>query len=359
MTTPRQNNLKYVTQSEMSSFFIDNIGIPSVKSYGAVGDGVTDDTTKIQDAIDDAIANDIIFLFFPPGDYYYTGTFINIEQLTLIGINATLLGYTIYEFSSVFPMYNGALRQAIINGNFSVNQRAVSGIVTLAAGKYGHDRWKAGTSGCTYTFSTAENVTTITITSGSLQQVIEGTNLITGTYTLSWTGTAQGKIGTGNYGTSSLTGSATGGTNLTIEFGTGTLSKVQFNYGTIALPSQHKFYQDEFFNSRRYNLRLNATQAYTEFGTGIAVTTTRAIIHLKFPVSTRIAPTLLSSGNFRLYKSDGTAQAVTSIGLNGGANGTDATSLLVDVASGLTPGCATTLTASNDTSAYINFDAEL
>jgi len=118
-------------------------------------------------------------------------------------------------------------RQAIINGNFQVNQRVVSGTVTLAAGAYGHDRWKAGASGCTYTFSTSANITTLTITAGSLQQVIEGINLTTGTYTLSWTGTAQGKIGAGSLSASGVTGSVTGGSNITIEFETGTLSKVQ------------------------------------------------------------------------------------------------------------------------------------
>jgi hypothetical protein len=109
------------------------------------------------------------------------------------------------------------LKNQIINGNFQVNQRAVSGTVVLTAGQYGHDRWKAGASGCTYTFATVENVTTITISAGSLIQVIEGLNLETGTYVLSWNGTAQGKIGAGSYGNSGITGAVVGGTNLNIQ----------------------------------------------------------------------------------------------------------------------------------------------
>ena len=127
-------------------------------------------------------------------------------------------------------------KNAIINGNFAINQRDKSGTVTLAAGFYGHDRWKAGASGCTYTFATSANVTTLTITAGSLQQVIGGANLFTDTYALSWQGTAQGKIGAGAYSASGVTGSVTGGANLTIEFGTGTLSLVQFERGTVATP---------------------------------------------------------------------------------------------------------------------------
>lgn len=127
-------------------------------------------------------------------------------------------------------------RNLVINSNFAVNVRGVSGTVVLAAGDYGHDQWKAGSSGCTYTFATVENVTTITITAGSLQQIIPGTNLYSGTHSLSWAGTAQGKIDSGSYSSSGLTGTATGGTNLTIEFNTGTLSQVTLNKGPTALP---------------------------------------------------------------------------------------------------------------------------
>lgn len=122
----------------------------------------------------------------------------------------------------------------LINGGFDVNQRAVSGTVVLAAGDYGHDMWKAGSSGCTYTFATVNNVTTITISAGSLQQVVYGKNLVSGTYCLGWSGTAQGKIDSGSYADTGLTGTATGGTNLTVEFGTGTLSNVSLIEGSIA-----------------------------------------------------------------------------------------------------------------------------
>lgn len=141
---------------------------------------------------------------------------------------------------------------AIINGNFGVNQRIVSGTVTLAAGAYGHDRWKAGALGCVYTFATVNNVTTITISAGSLLQVIEGANLFTGTYVLSFTGTAQGKIGAGSYGASGITGSVTGGSNLNIEFNTGTVSLVQFEQGSIPTPFEQRSLGAELERCQRY-----------------------------------------------------------------------------------------------------------
>jgi hypothetical protein len=143
-------------------------------------------------------------------------------------------------------------KNVIINGNFNINQRVVSGTVTLTAGSYGHDRWKAGASGCTYTFATANNITTLTITAGSLIQVVEGNNLISDTYCLSFTGTAQGKIGAGSYGASGITGSATGGTNLNIEFNTGTLSLVQLEKNLAPTPFEHRFFNQELLLSQRY-----------------------------------------------------------------------------------------------------------
>ena len=143
-------------------------------------------------------------------------------------------------------------KNTIINGNFGINQRGVSGTVTLSAGDYGHDRWKAGASGCTYTFATSNNVTTITITAGSLMQVIEGINLQSGTHTLSWAGTAQGRVDAGSYGDSGLTGTAVGGTNQTVEFGTGTVSLVQYEAGSVATPFEHRQYGQELALCQRY-----------------------------------------------------------------------------------------------------------
>ena len=152
-------------------------------------------------------------------------------------------------------------KNKIINGNFLINQRLVSGTVTLSAGAYGHDRFKAGSSGATYTFATSANVTTITITAGSLIQVVEGNNLQSGTHVLSWTGTAQGKIGGGSYAASGVTGTATGGTNLSIEFNTGTISKVQLEAGSTASAFEHRMFGTELQLCSRYFWRqYNAGQ---------------------------------------------------------------------------------------------------
>jgi hypothetical protein len=125
-----------------------------------------------------------------------------------------------------------AFKNRLINAQLLINQRGVSGTVTLSAGAYGHDRFKAGASGCTYTFATTNNVTTLTISAGSLQQVIEGLNLESGTYTLSWTGTVQGKIGAGSYGASGITGSITGDVLTVTAIGSGAVAQGQTLSGT-------------------------------------------------------------------------------------------------------------------------------
>lgn len=124
------------------------------------------------------------------------------------------------------------------NNGFSINQRGYVSGTALAAGIYGHDRWKAGAGGGTYTFTQSGGpTTTVTITAGTLQQVIEGASVAGGNYMLSWTGTAQGRVGAGSYAASpvALTG-ITAGANLTIEFNAGTLGQVKLEGGTVATP---------------------------------------------------------------------------------------------------------------------------
>ena len=187
----------------------------------------------------------------------------------------------------------------IINGCFRVNQRVKSGTVTLAAGVYGHDRWKAGASGCTYTFAASGGVTTLTITAGSLIQVVEGLNLETATYCLSWTGTATGKIGAGSLSASGVTESVTGGTDLSIEFSAGTLSRVKLEKGTVVTPFTKRAFGEELALCQRYFQKSYSYSVAPGTAT-IAGTTTQGIMtawllyacKISFGVQMRISPTL-------------------------------------------------------------------
>jgi hypothetical protein len=255
-----------------------------------------------------------------------------------------------------------AFKNRLINSQLLINQRSVSGTVSLAAGAYGHDRFKAGASGCTYTFATSNNVTTLTISAGSLQQVVEGLNLESGTYTLSWTGTAQGKIGAGSYGASGITGSITGGTNTTIEFNTGTLSLPQLEKGSSATSFDYRPYGTELALCQRYYYKLTpAISGSNTLGVGRAELTTLANTMLFFPVSMRIAPTALeqsgTAGDYAVRYTNSGVATCSSVPAFSDANTINAT-INLTVSSGLTGGQAVAGRAVN-TNAYLAWSAEL
>jgi hypothetical protein len=208
-----------------------------------------------------------------------------------------------------------AFKNRLINAQLLINQRGVSGTVSLAAGAYGHDRFKAGASGCTYTFATTNNVTTLTISAGSLQQVIEGLNLESGTYTLSWTGTAQGKIGAGSYGASGITGSITGGTNTTIEFNTGTLSLPQLEVGSTATSFDYRPYGTELALCQRYYYKTYNTNVAVGTSTvegvmSLEVLADGTLTRLK-PFSARLPVSMRAQPTVTAYSETGTADRIS------------------------------------------------
>jgi len=255
---------------------------------------------------------------------------------------------------------NGPLagtRNKAINGAFWFNRRAyVSGAATTV-GQYTLDRWKVtGTGGVT--FSTTANKTTITIPSGqTIQQVIEGLNLQSGTYVLSWEGTAQGRIAAGSYGASgAVTASITGGTNTTIEFNTGTVTNVQLELGTVATPFETRLYGLELSFCQRYLPALVSDGTVSLFGSGFAGSTTSFTTYVPFQVPARVAPTsiVLSSASHVTASIAGSNFVPSAVAL-GSARSTTAASL------GLTLGSSTTTGFGgqvyfNSTSGSILFD---
>jgi hypothetical protein len=190
----------------------------------------------------------------------------------------------------------------VINGGFTINQRGYTTGSALGAGAYGHDRWKGGAGGGTYTFSGSTSPTTITITDGTLQQVIEGASLESGTVILSWEGTATARFDSGSYAASPITTTATAGTNLTIEFGTGTVSKVMLYLGAVAYPWQPRQYADELALCQRYYEKSYNDDVAP--GTG----TTVGAVRRCFPPPVRQfveykVPKRISTTNFRVYDS--------------------------------------------------------
>lgn len=167
------------------------------------------------------------------------GTFTNLLALVVSFTAAGNLGAT--GANGVSPT-----RNRIINGNFRVNQRVYVSTTATAVGTYMHDRWKSNTANSAYTFTQGAPDTSITITAGTIVQIIENENVEGGTYRLSWAGAAtlrwaQGATAaaalaalSGGFAASpiSVTG-VTAGNFIAVEAATGTLGTVLFEAGTV------------------------------------------------------------------------------------------------------------------------------
>ncbi|WP_426391975.1 hypothetical protein [Variovorax sp. R-27] len=194
-------------------------------------------------------------------------------------------------------------RNLVDNRTFVINQRVKAGTVVLAAGEYGHDRWKAGASGCTYTFAASGNDFVVTITAGSLLQIIDADDIEGGSYCMSWFGTAQGKIAGGSYAVSGVTATGvTANAAMTIEFNTGTLSRVQVEVGTSSTTFQRRLRSYELLRcQRRRESGAGELQAYNSAGNGTAV---------RIP--------------FKVAKASGTLSVTYTVGANTNCNTYDA-----------------------------------
>jgi len=184
------------------------------------------------------------------------------------------------------------MKNRLIDAGFTINQRGYVSGTALSAGVYAHDRFKAGASGCTYTFTqgSAGVPIVITITAGSLQQVIEGCNMPDGgTFTLSWTGTAQARFNGGTYGSSplSVTG-ITAGANTTIEFNTGTVSFPQLEVGSSATGFEYRQYGQELALCQRYYEASEST---------CYLPATSNYFSVPFATVKRASPTVTRTGN--------------------------------------------------------------
>ena len=179
-------------------------------------------------------------------------------------------------------------RNRLINSSFRVNQRGSPSPVNNGAG-YSFvsslDMWRSGVNGHSWTFNVTNPAATITISSGSVQQIIEGALIEGGTYTLSWQGTATGRINAGTYAASPIT--VTGlaaAVNLIVEFQAGTVLKPQLEPGTVA--TQWEMRLDEKTLCERYYQQ--GSFLYAGYGTaGMAFATT-----ISLPTSMRVTPSI-------------------------------------------------------------------
>jgi hypothetical protein len=191
----------------------------------------------------------------------------------------------------------GGMRNALINGNPTINQRGyVSGAATGGANHYTLDRWRVVTAGQSITWTDSENIRTVTAPAGGVEQVVEGLNLGTGTYALSWTGTATATVN-GVAVANGATVSITGGVDTTVRFSGGTFSLAQLEPGTRATPFEQRPIGTELALCQRYYSILDVALArWTAGGTfGGGVT------YFTYPQTMRTTPSVtrtIRAGNY-------------------------------------------------------------
>jgi len=152
-------------------------------------------------------------------------------------------------------------KNLIINGSGRVNQRGyVSGAATAVANQFTLDRWFVVTSGQNLTFTGTDAGRTITAPANGAAQIIEGANILGGTYVINWTGTATAMIG-GVSRAKGETFTLAANTNVRVAFFGGTYTDVQIELGTVATA----------FEQVNIGLELARCQRYYEEVSGAGV----------------------------------------------------------------------------------------
>jgi hypothetical protein len=241
----------------------------------------------------------------------YTGT----EWVDLAAATTDLSGYPALATNQF------GFRNKIINGDFRINQRGYTSASNLASGSYGFDRWKSTFTNTTLTFTSAPQGQMVTINSGgSVEQVIERENMPAGTYVLSWTGTATGRVyNTGatppSYAASPILVTIDGTANVEVEFtasgGTRTLQNVQLEAGNVASSFEYRPIGTELALCQRYYQKVTTYNTGTIYSGSVNY----LIVSSNFTTVMRASPTMgnITTSTVRFLTSAGSSTDTSSI----------------------------------------------
>ena len=89
---------------ELKNLFFYTFGIVPLQNYNVIGDGISDNRLKIQQAIYDAIEVGAKYIFVPKGEYYYSNQLFRADEVIFIGnnVNAKIEGIEIRQFPDLW-----------------------------------------------------------------------------------------------------------------------------------------------------------------------------------------------------------------------------------------------------------------
>ncbi len=305
------------------------------------------------------------------GDLAYSSATANTNTRLGVGSTGQVLTVAGGVPSWATPTDNGTNPNLVINGNFTINQRSYVSAANLASGAYGFDRWKSNFTNTTLTYTSAPAGQSVTINSGGgLQQIVEQANVPAGTYVLSFTGTATGRIYNSgatppSYAASPITFTADGLANVVIEFtasgATKTLSKVKLELGSspTAFCYAGGTIQGELAACQRYywrNTGVNNGQP-TLSSFGYAYSTTQGLVQIQSPVPMRVSPTSVDYAELSTYRLDNGGQgAITALTIN---NNTPLITEVLPTSTGLVANAMIWIRGDGSGIPYIGLSAEL
>jgi hypothetical protein len=178
------------------------------------------------------------------------------DQLKLeAGSQPTLFSYdqSLEQIANVSGLSQPTgFRNLFHNPRFQINIRSyVSGTNTTASNQYTLDRWRVVTSGQNITFANSNGYNTVTCPAGGFEQAIPAQDMIGGSYTVSWQGTATCQYwdnatpGTYFTVTKGQTITLTGGHEYWFRWSSGTFWFPQLEAGTQQTAFEVRPYDEE------------------------------------------------------------------------------------------------------------------
>lgn len=225
----------------------------------------------------------------------------------------------------------------LINPDFRVNQRGASG--TISAAGYFVDRWQLADGTVTVN---ADGTITL---DGTITQTLE--------FAVGDDVTPSADAGTATYDDTTRT--------FTLTASGEVIKWAKLEVGSVATPFSPPEFGSELVKCQRYYCRIaTSNRAWAHYGTAFATSDSVAFIVLQLPTTMRPNRVVTWGGNHRLYKPSGSfTAAVTAITVAGRKFDTDATIALYINADGLTADENYIFSVQNDSTAFLEVDAEI